>query len=174
MGNKVYTTEEIKNIVEDYIKSHQLDKCYGLYITKYNEEYYVGDALSPMNGNRFTPIKEYFNSIKNHLEKGTAQQFTYKPTITLDTIIINTPLINNEISFDNANKYIIWLTEQNEEYRANIADKLRKIAKEIESGLYHLNGSIICNTSRTDYNDTFYPFIDINWKLVNENLDKFN
>ena len=165
------TIEEKLKEVNKYLKAHENGKCYGMYIIEIEGLYYVGDSLGPMNFNRYTPIDEFYDSIKD-IEKVELDTFRYRTNIDVnfETTIFTTPM-NDEISLEDAEYYITYITEHDSEIRNRIANKLRKIADEIETGRYVLNGFIADLDGSEFYKDQF-PYKEIDWKFVNDNIDK--
>jgi hypothetical protein len=96
------TTEEKVNIVKNYINAHKHGKCYAMYVTKMNGEYVVGDGLGPMNPNRFTPLDEYYEQIKD-IQKIELDSFKYRTNIDInfEETVLTTPIKEN-ISLEDA------------------------------------------------------------------------
>lgn len=165
------TIEEKLEEVKKYLKAHESGKCYGMYVTEIEGQYYVGDNLGPMNFNRYTPIEEFYNNIKD-VKKIELDTFKYRANVDIDfeTTVFTTPMDDN-ISLENAEYYITYLTEHDSKIRNRIANKLRKIADEIETGLYDLNG-FIADLDGSEYYEDQFPYKEFDWKFVNDNIDK--
>ena len=165
------TIEEKLEEVKNYLKAHERGKCYGMYVTEIKGQYYVGDSLGPMNFNRYTPIEEFYNNIKD-VKKIELDTFKYRANVDIDfeTTVFTTPMDDN-ISLEDAEYYITYLTEHDNKVRTEIANKLRKIADEIETRLYDLNG-FIADLDGSEYYEDQFPYKEIDWKFVNDNIDK--
>lgn len=165
------TTEEKVNIVKNYINAHKHGKCYAMYVTKKNGDYFVGDDLGPMNSNRFTPLDEYYEQIKD-IQKIELDSFKYRTHIDInfEETVLTTP-IKEDISLEDAEYYITYLIEQEPSIRKRIANTLRNIANEIELGFYKLNGSIV-DFDGSEYFDDEFKYKEFDWEFINKNLHK--